>query len=140
MKIARFIKYFNLMLLCIFINACNNIQTGEKILADTEFFNKNILSVVDDAKKQCEEKLNKFYQGKAATSDSDSEMSMSSRIDIPLTLQPYITDIEKKYGKPDKIVGNVHYFGKIGFKVGEMDSVKVTRILIICSRHPKNDL
>ena len=54
---------------------------------------------------------------------------------IPGEHRPKITDIEKKYGKPDKIEGDVHFYGKIGLRVEKnQDNNTVVEFVVDCGR------
>jgi hypothetical protein len=120
----------------ILLSACGGRnRAADKILADETFFKKGVIPVVSEAREACKKNLEQtFAPEKLAPGTQLDKVSTSVSVNIPTNLQPNIAAIEGKYGKPDRVEQDTHFYGETGFRVGKQaQEGKVVEIVAQCT-------
>jgi len=108
-----------------------------RMLADETLFPKGLVKTAEDSWSKCPEQLkDNFEKVKAIDPNAKYEDLTLTAINawpIPEQHRPALSDIERKYGKADRVDDGVHYWGDVGLRP---QGGKVEALVIRCESKP----
>jgi hypothetical protein len=110
-------------------------STGQKILADETLFPKGLAKMAEDYRAGCagQQKAAERTAAQLNPGAKVAGVTISATADLPEPYRPALSDIEKKYGKAERMEEGVHYYGDIGLRPQEG---KVVAVVIRCGSKP----